>query len=66
MKGTRWENFKSAALAVLIGILAAIGVPWVNLTGQIIGGWIVAQMVWVFLVAFDETERQRREGRKKR
>ena len=65
MRGTRWENFKSAALAVLIGILAAIGVPWVNLTGQIIGGWIVAQMVWVFLVAFDEIERQRREGRRK-
>lgn len=66
MRGTRWENFKSAAIAVLIGLLAGIGIPWVNLTGQILGGYIVAQIIWVFLVAYDETQRQREERRRRR
>lgn len=66
MRGTKWENFKSAAIACLLGLLAAIGLPWVNLTGQIVGGYVIAQFVWIFLVAYDETLRQRDEKRRKR
>lgn len=64
MRGTGWENFKSAAIAAMLGLLAAIGIPWVNLTGQICGGYIVAQFTWVFLVAMDEIQRQRNEKRR--
>ena len=66
MRGSKWENFKSATIACLLGLLAAIGIPWVNLTGQIVGGYVVAQFVWIFLVAYDETLRQRDEKRRKR
>ena len=66
MKGSKWENFKSATIAALLGLLAAIGIPWVNLTGPIIGGYVVAQVMWVFLVAYDETLRQRDEKRRNR
>lgn len=66
MRGSKWENFKSASIACLLGLLAAIGIPWVNLTGQIVGGYVIAQFTWVFLVAFDEIQRQRGERRKRR
>lgn len=62
MRGTGWENFKSATIAVLIGILAAVGIPWTTTAAQILGGYIVAQFTWVFLVAFDEIQRQRDES----
>ena len=65
MRGSTWENFKSAAIAAMLGLLAAIGIPWVNLTGQICGGYIVAQFTWVFMVAFDEIHRQRDESRRR-
>lgn len=62
MRGTRWENFKSAFISVLIGILAAVGIPWATVAAQIIGGYITAQFTWVFLVALDEIQRQRDES----
>ena len=59
MKGSRWDNFKSAIIALLLGVLVAIGLPWVNLTGQIIAGYVTAQFAWILCVALDEIQRQR-------
>ena len=62
MKGSKWDNFKSAIIALLLGVLVAIGLPWVNLTGQIIAGYVTSQFVWILCVALDEIQRQRDEG----
>ncbi len=61
MKGSNWSNFKSAAIAVLFGILAARGIVWRSLFCEICGGYLVAQIIWVFLVAYDEIQRKRRK-----
>ena len=59
MKGSKWDNFKSAIIALLLGVLVAIGLPWVNLTGQIIAGYVTSQFTWILCVALDEIQRQR-------
>ena len=59
MKGSKWDNFKSAFLALLLGILVAIGLPWVNRIGQFFAGYVVSQFVWILCVALDEIQRQR-------
>lgn len=64
MRGTRWENAKSAAIALLIGILAARSITWRDTFCQIAGGYVVAQVMWVFLVAYDEIQRKRKSGRR--
>lgn len=66
MKGKKWDNFKSAAMSVLLGVLVAIGLPWVNRVGQFFAGYVVAQFTWVLFVAIDEVQRQRDERRKRR
>ena len=68
MKGSkiRWENFKSGTIAVLLGFLAATGIPWSDTVNQIIGGYIVAQCAWVFLITYDEIQRQRDEFRRRK
>ena len=64
MRGTSWEQFKSAAIAILIGILAARGIVWRNTFCMWAGAYLVAQIIWVFLVAYDEIQRKRGEGRR--
>lgn len=68
MRGTRWENTKNAAISILIGILAAQSITWRDTFCQVGGAYVVAQVIWVFLTAYDEivrkrTERRRRHGR---
>lgn len=66
MRGKKWDNFKSASLAVLLGVLVAIGLPWVNRVGQFFAGYVTAQFTWILFVAIDEVQRQRDERRRKR
>lgn len=63
MKGSRWENLKSAAIAVMLGMLAMTGIPWESTGKMICGGYLVAQIAWVYLVSYDEIQRKRRESR---
>ena len=65
MRGTRWENTKDAAIAILIGILAAQSITWRDTFCMIGGAYVVAQVIWVFLTAYDEIVRKRTEGRRK-
>ena len=64
MKGSRWENIKSAAIAVMLGMLAMTGIPWESTGKMICGGYLVAKIAWVYLVSYDEIQRKRRESRK--
>lgn len=63
MRGTKWENTKNAAIAILIGILAAISITWRDKFCMVGGGYVIAQVIWVFLTAYDEILRKR--GRRK-
>lgn len=63
MRGTRWENTKNAAISILIGVLAAQSIEWRSTFCMIGGGYIVAQVIWVFLTAYDEITRKRSRGR---
>lgn len=65
MRGTRWENTKNAAISILIGILAAQSITWRDTFCMIGGAYVVAQVIWVFLTAYDEIVRKRTEGRRK-
>jgi len=65
MRGTKRENFKNAVIAVLLGIIAAQSVTWRDTFCQISGGYIVAQVIWVFMTAYDEVLRKRRESRRR-
>lgn len=65
MRGTRWENTKNAAIAILIGILAAQSITWRDTFCMVGGAYVVAQVIWVFLTAYDEIIRKRTEGRRR-
>jgi len=65
MRGSIRENFKNAAISVLIGILAAQSIVWRDTFCQIGGGYLVAQIIWVFMTAYDEVLRKRRESRRR-
>ena len=64
MKGKKWENFKSLTIAVLFGMLAMMGITWRSTGCMIGGGYLVAQVVWVFMTCYDEIQRKREESRK--
>lgn len=64
MRGTKFENMKNAAIAILLGYIAATSLEWRDVICQIGGGYIVAQIIWVFLVAYDELLRKRRHSRR--
>lgn len=66
MKGSKWENMKSGAIAILIGMVAMLGITWRSTGCMIGGGYIISQMVWVFLVAYDEIQRKREDSRRRR
>lgn len=63
MRGTKWENTKNAAIAILMGVLAATSITWRDTFCQIGGGYVVAQVIWVFLTAYDEILRKRERRR---
>lgn len=65
MKGTRWENTKNAAISILLGMVAMLSVEWTSTFCKIGGGYIIAQIVWVFLTAYDEILRKRADGRRR-
>lgn len=65
MRGTARENFKNAAISILLGIVAAQSITWINTGAQICGGYLVAQIMWVFMTAYDELLRKRRESRRR-
>lgn len=64
MRGTKRENIKNAVIAILLGIIAAQSVTWRDTFCQISGGYLVAQVIWVFMTAYDELLRKRRESRR--
>ena len=66
MRGTKWENFKSAAISVLIGMVAMLTVTWRSTGCMIGGGYLVAQIIWVFMVSYDEIQRKRNDSKKKK
>lgn len=57
---------KNAAISILLGILAATSITWRDTFCQIGGGYIVSQIIWVFLTTYDEILRKRRDSRRKR
>ena len=63
MRGTKWENTKNAAIAILMGVLAATSITWRDTFCQTVGGYVVAQVIWVFLTAYDEILRKRERRR---
>lgn len=64
MRGSKWENLKSGAIAVLLGLLAMAGITWRSTGCMICGGYLVSQITWVYLVSYDEIQRKRRQSRK--
>lgn len=60
MKGSKRENMKNAAISILLGFIAATSLEWRDVICQIGGGYIVAQIIWVFLTTYDEILRKRR------
>lgn len=66
MRGTKRENIKNAAIAILMGIVAALLFEYPNAVNQCIAGYLVTQTIWVFMVCYDEILRKRRESRKRR
>lgn len=64
MKGTKFENMKNAAIAILLGFIAATSITWRDTFCQIGGGYLVAQVIWVFMTAYDELLRKRRHSRR--
>lgn len=65
MRGTRWENVKSAAIAIMLGMLAMTGLTWESTVAMIGGGYIVAQIAWIYLISYDEIQRKRRETKRR-
>ena len=66
MKGTRRENFKNAVIAVLMGIVFAQAIQWTNKLNMAIGWFLITEVIWVFMTAYDEILRKRRASRKRR
>lgn len=64
MRGTKFENLKNAAISILLGYIAATSLTWRDTLCQIGGGYIVAQVIWVFMTAYDELLRKRRRSRR--
>ena len=66
MKGRLRDNFKNAAIALLLGILAARAITWRDAFCMYAGGYVVSQIMWVFLTAYDEILRKRDESRRRK
>ena len=59
MKGRVRDNMKNVAIAILLGILAARAIVWRDTFCMYGGGYLVAQIMFVFLTAYDEILRKR-------
>lgn len=64
MRGTRRENMKNFAIAILIWIIFAQNISTGTVWRDIGLGWIMSEIVWFLLVCYDEILRKRRESRK--
>ena len=64
MRGSRRENMKNVAISILMGFIAATSITWRNTFCEIGGGYIVSQVIWVFLTTYDEIGRKRRRTRR--
>jgi len=62
MRGTKRENFKNAVIAILFGALAATNITWRDTLCAVGGGYLVSNVMWYFLTAYDEILRKRRES----
>ena len=61
MRGSRRENIKNAAIAMLIGVIFAQNICTGAVWRDIGLGYIMAEIVWVLLICYDEIQRKRRE-----
>lgn len=66
MRGTKGENMKNAAISLLLGFIAATSLTWRDTFCQVGGGYIVTQVIWVFLTTYDEIARKRRRSRRRK
>ena len=64
MKGTKRENMKNFAIAILIGVIFAQNISTGAVWRDIGLGYIMSEIVWFLLVCYDEILRKRRESRK--
>lgn len=65
MRGTRRENMKNFAIAILIWIIFAQNISTGTVWRDIGLGWIMSEIVWFLLVCYDEILRKRRESRRR-
>ena len=66
MRGTKSENIKNAAIAILMGVVVALLFDYPNTVNQIIAGYLVSQIFWVFMTCYDEIQRKRRAIKRRR
>lgn len=64
MRGTRRENMKNFAIAILIGVIFAQNISTGSVWKDVGLGYIMSEIVWFLLVCYDEILRKRRESRK--
>lgn len=65
MRGTRRENMKNFAIAILIGVIFAQNISTGAVWRDIGLGYIMSEIVWFLMVCYDEILRKRRESRKR-
>jgi len=63
MRGSKSDRMKNMAISLLIGIVAATNLTWRDTVCMVGGGYITAQVAWVFLTTYDEIQRKRRVSR---
>jgi len=63
----RGVNFiKNALIAILLAYFIGNAVPWVDTKSAICCGFMTAELAMYFLTAYDEIQRQRRAGKRRR
>lgn len=63
----RGVNFlKNAVISVLLAYFIAHAVPWVDTKSAVCVGILTAELAMYFLTAYDEIQRQRMQGRKRK
>lgn len=64
MRGTRRENMKNFAIAILTGVIFAQNISTGSVWRDVGLGYIMSEIVWFLLVCYDEILRKRRASRK--
>ena len=62
MRGTRKDRIKNAAISILMAIVVMRSFAFPDAAAMWCIGYVVVQVVWVALIAYDEILRQRRAG----